>query len=175
MFSVSWIGVIRVKRKLERYGPYILTLIVATCYIYFSDIFFTKLQPNTEKIATVTITLASIFLGFIGVMYGVLISLKDAPLMKKLCQFHIIQDIRKYTQESFYSNWTAILLSFFLIFTKHDCQDYSLYNVFMQVIVLTFMCCTSIRMYLILYEFVVQIQPPQCLKNEIYSPSFKAK
>ena len=162
-------------RKLERYGPYILTMVVAICYIYFSDYLFISIQPKTEKIATIIITLASIFLGFIGVMYGILISLKDSLLMKNLYKYLIIKDIKKYTQESFYSNWVAILLSFFFIFTKSGSQDYNLYDVLIQISVLTFMCCTAFRMYFILYGFVMQVHPPESLKNEIYTPSFKGK
>ena len=157
-------------KYIEKNGPFLVTFITVVfswCYI---DYIFPLLQPKAENITNITITLASVFLSFIGAMYGVLISLKDDPLVKHLNKYNIISLIRHYTQISFYSNCIALIVSFWFLISNTDTNSYGKYEIIVQLSLLIFTCCASFRMLRILGAFVQTIEHK---KEEIHIPSLK--
>ena len=92
------------RRWFERLYPLITSICILIGYIFFlEDCHASSLSSNSNNIITITITLASIFLGFIGVMLGAIISIRFTSMMDVLVQRNAILDLISYVKHSFAS------------------------------------------------------------------------
>lgn len=160
-------------RVLEKYYPKIFVLCtLAMCYI-FRDYLCLNLANKLDKLFNATLTLSGIFLGFIGVMYGVLLSLKDSKVMELLSKYNGIDDLKKYIREAFIADLIALFGSLiYLIFTP---QCYVNAIIYINLAITIYMIATSYRMIRLLSQLVDTSygENNPRFNKKIHTPKFK--
>ena len=88
-------------RLWERVYPYVITVLLVLIYRYMlSSLLDPILQSNTTNIINSIITISSILLSFVGVMLGVLISVKNTAIVKVLDAQNALSDLMRYVKEA---------------------------------------------------------------------------
>ena len=139
-------------RVLEKQYPKIFVLCtLLICYI-FQDYLCLNLTNKLDKIFNATLALSGIFLSFVGVMYGVLLSLKNSKVMELLSQYNGTADLKSYLREAFIADWIALFYS--LIYLIFSPQDYINVIICTNLVIMIYMITTSYRMISLLSKLV---------------------
>lgn len=143
------------RRLWERTYPYILTIICTFLYHFCipSD-FKNILRGNIPNIAMSLISLAGIFLSFIGAILGVLVSIKNTKFESVLNENKATRDLINYIKECFFFSFVSFVVGVFLlmIYSSSELVDEKTTDII--IIVLLLMIFSAYRVILILFAFV---------------------
>lgn len=161
-------------RRWEMHYPKFVVLVAFLCCV-LNDAIIYALMNNIDKIINATITLSSIFLGFVGVMYGVVLGLKDSKIIKVLQYFKRMQDLNYFIQEARRANWIGLVLSLLLMLFIDRLEQFHIRIVtIVVVVVLLYMIVTSYRIIHILSVIMdnVYSENTKRLNKKMHTPSF---
>lgn len=157
------------ERLLERWWPLTLTLVLTIVFhIFIMPVYSDKILSNLNNILSMTSTLSSVLLSFVGVIIGVVGSLAHSSLLSAIKQAEAYGLLREYIFVSFLGCMLALIYSIILIFVTPDNNTF-MYWLYFDVLVclLTWMITTSARMIMILFELVGLNRPHN--KNNLWN------
>ncbi len=164
-------------RIFEKYYPLAFSVFVLASCLIFQDYFYPILIINFEKLLNAMLTLSSIFLSFIGVMYGVLLTIKDSSLMQFLKHYERTQDLKSYINQAFFSDWVAIFFSLLLLMLLENTAPYIEIAITVSLVIMAYMLANSYRMIRLLSKIVDTSynETDKKFNKKIHTPSFATK
>lgn len=143
------------KRLFERLYPLLFSIVLLSIYFfYLENIYGNSIAKDTSNIITITITLSSIFLGFIGVMIGAIISLKFTAAMDILIQYHAIKDLVSYVKWAFYADCLSLVFSIYSLLTTSSDTVFSTTHTYIFLFLIMYMVLSTIRIIQVLFAFI---------------------
>ena len=140
------------RRWFERLYPLITSICILIGYIFFlEDCHASSLSSNSNNIITITITLASIFLGFIGVMLGAIISIRFTSMMDVLVQRNAILDLISYVKHSFASECISLAIAIGTLLINTPNAPLPKWEIYLLIFCISYMILSTIRIILILF------------------------
>lgn len=104
-----------IKALMEKYMPICLFFLVVICGIVLSVFFnFTFPADPYDKILDAIINFSSIIIGFMGVLIGILFSLRDSKVVSLLFKYNKERQLKRYFLESICVGIALLLFSMIL-------------------------------------------------------------
>ncbi|UUZ84757.1 hypothetical protein LJK88_14635 [Paenibacillus sp. P26] len=147
----------------ERFYPLIITMVAVLMLL-----FIVGLRPtveNVDKMVDASINISSILIGFNGALLGIIISVQDKPLMKKIFGSVKKEEIFSFIRQAIISGFmTLISASTLYVFIKTiSTPSYYAFNIWLFIFI--YFLTSSYRVIDILMYLLslkdIQIDPPQ--------------
>ncbi len=131
---------------IEKWGPLICGFVLACLGYFFSENFNLSVD-DLEKIFNLVITITTVIIGFVGVLLGIIATIKDKPAIKRLWSISggkARQTLKKYFMNSLHIGAFLVFYSIgLLIILKIKCFESSNMLRWFEVM-WTFLCGYSI-------------------------------
>lgn len=141
---------------IEKWMPFIMLIVVTTLYAYIDKkCSFVITSETYDKILDSMITFVSVVLGFVGVLIGILFSIRNTKLVKMLFEHKSREKLQWYFTESFLSGVIFILLSIAMYAKNEIMVMNKLVSLWVGFIAYTLLCnCRIIKiiMYIVFYD-----------------------
>lgn len=138
---------------IERWRPFFFCILfIIAFHFWLMPTYSYIIIKNTPNIISTSSTLASVFLGFIGVIIGVIVSVHDSKIIKLLKQAHLYNLLKEYIRVSFYSCILTLSFSIILLFiSPENIFDISWWYIEILTYFIFLMIATSLRIIDILF------------------------
>lgn len=104
----------------EKWMPFAMLICSTIVHIYIDTKYNITITNETyDKVLDAMITFFSIMLGFVGVLIGILFSIRNTKLVKKLFDHKSREKVKWYFGEAFLSGFVFIILSV-LMYAKNE-------------------------------------------------------
>lgn len=135
----------------EKNGPICIAILFTIIAVYVRCKF--SLGAGFGKILDATVVFASIMVGFVGVLMGVLFSIRDADLIKLFFQSRGIKMLKRYFRENIISSIALVVLSIVLYLKNYlGCFDWIVYTGWSYL--LAFTLFSAVRIIHIIFHIV---------------------
>lgn len=129
--------------------PYIISLIFLVIAFLLD---WTYKFNNYEKLLDSIITFSSIILGFIGVLLGILITIKDTKIMKGIYENNYQNSLKNYFYESIFFGFIVVVIST-VMYLSIDYQ-YKIFVFYIWLFVISMFLLSSFRLITTLMEIL---------------------
>lgn len=141
----------------EECHPLLIALIITVLLVVFArwcDIYFSCNIKNYEKILDASITFSSIVVGFVGVLLGILISIKETKIVQTLFTKIRKQLLVRYFKESIFSGIAVIVTSSSLYLIQNEIWSKLIFYIW--IFTLIYFMLSSYRIIDILFMIIFQ-------------------
>lgn len=135
----------------EQRGPICAAVIFTVITLYIRHKF--SLSTGFDKVLDATVVFSSIMVGFIGVLMGVLFSIRDTELIKLFFKSRAVNVLKKYFYESIVSSISLVTFSIILYLRNHmSIFEILIYGIWSFLLMFTFL--SFVRIIHIIFHIV---------------------
>ena len=158
-----------IKRTIEKYGPSIFSIIGTICLGILDFLGLVNHEAFKTFISEI-ITITSILIGFIGVLLGLIASIKNTPVFQSFLKAGNRQyslRLKSHILSAMCSNFITIIISLVLLLLFEQDLQTLLYLRYTLIIVFLFALSSSIRIIFFSIEFLFSNSSEKDLQKKI--------